>query len=106
MWFEQHVKMSDEIAGEVKMILNLPSWGQAIGVLFIIIGVVQITFLPGKNYVSRKCCIKNTSKVGDFDKKIGLLEVTPQPEISPLLATEKPKNGIILGKNSSQKTKC
>ena len=90
------------------MILDLPTWGVSMGVVFIVIGIVQIIFLPGKNYVSRKCCIK-TSKVSSFDRKIALLEVTPQPEISPLLATEKPKNGIILignPTNSSKKTKC
>ena len=93
--------MSDEIAQEVKMLLDLPSWGQVTGVVFIIIGVIQIIFLPVKHYATRKCCIK-TSKVGNFDRKIDLLEVTLQPEISPLIATEKPKNGIILIGNADK----
>jgi hypothetical protein len=94
LWFEQHVKMSDEIAGEVKMLLKLPSWGQTMGVVFIAIGIMQIIFIPIKHFVTRKCCVKH-SKVSSFDKKIDVLDVTPSPEISPLLI-EKPKNGITL----------
>lgn len=94
LWFEQHVKMSDEIAGEVKMLLELPGWGQTMGVVFIAIGIVQIIFFPIKNFFTHKCCVKH-SKVSSFDKKIDLLEPNQTPEISPLLI-EKPKNGVIL----------
>lgn len=107
LWFEQHVKMSDEIAGEVKMLLQLPSMGQMMGVVFIAIGIVQIIFLPIKNYVTLRCCSKH-SKVSNFDKnlnKTDLLESSPPPEISPLIA-EKPKNGIILiGKSDKNSIK-
>lgn len=96
LWFEQHVKMSEEIASEVRMILDLPCMGQMMGIVFIAIGIMQIIFIPMKKCITRQCCVKHT-KVSSFDKntKIDLLEVNPPPEISPLIA-EKPKNGIIL----------
>jgi CD36 family len=96
LWFEQHVKMSEEIASEVKMLLELPSMGQMMGVLFIALGIIQIVFLPIKTFITRQCCTKHR-KVSSFDKnvKIDLLEVNSSPEVSPLIA-EKPKNGITL----------
>lgn len=92
LWFEQHVKMSDDIASEVRMILDLPFQGQMMGVIFIIIGVLQISFIPLKNFISGRCC-DSRSKVSDLDKPDE--DVEPSPEISPLL-TMKPKNGIVL----------
>lgn len=94
LWFEQHVKMGEDIADEVKMILNLPRLGQIMGIVFIFIGVSQIMLLPIKNFISQQCC---ASKVNAFDKndKIDALDVIRSPEISPLI-TEKPKNGIVV----------
>lgn len=96
LWFEQHVEMSEEIASEVRMILELPCMGQMMGIVFIAIGIMQILLIPMKNFITRQCCTKH-SKVSNFDKNIrtDLLEVNQSPEISPLIA-EKPKNGVVL----------
>lgn len=92
LWFEQHVEMSEDIANEVKMILTLPHSGQMMGVVFLVIGMVQIMFIPIKNFVTSRFCLKQ-SKICDSSKKTEV-ELS-KPESSPLIA-EKPLNGISL----------
>lgn len=92
LWFEQHVEMSEDIANEVKMILAMPHSGQMMGLLFVVIGMVQIMFLPIKNFVTSRFCLKQ-SKVCDVNRKAEV-ELS-KPEFSPLIA-EKPMNGISL----------
>lgn len=91
LWFEQHVEMSEAIASEIKMILELPHMGVLMGVLFIVIGLVHIIFIPMKNLISQCCCTQRR-KIVDLDKNI---KVNPEdsglPEISPLLITKKPQ---------------
>lgn len=84
--------MSEEIADEVKMILELPGMGQMMGVLFILIGILQICFIPIKNFITRQCCT-NHRKVSD--KSVNEELNPPPPEVSPLLS-KKPRNGIVL----------
>lgn len=97
LWFEQHVKMSQEIADEVKMITSLPHQGQMMGIVFILIGIIQITFLPIKNLITRSFCSKN-SKICNMDKTVHI-ELENTPEFSPLIV-EKPSNGIsLIGKS-------
>lgn len=45
------MKMSEEIGEEVKLILIMPSLGVKSGFFFILIGVLQIMFMP----ILRKC---------------------------------------------------
>lgn len=84
--------MSENIAKEVKMILAMPHSGQMMGVVFLVIGIVQIMFLPMKNFVTSKFCSRQ-SKVCDISKKAEV-ELS-KPEFSPLIA-DKPLNGISL----------
>lgn len=93
LWFEQHVKMSADIADEVKMILTLPYSGQLMGILFIVFGIVQILFLPIKKFLSHRFCLTQ-SKDSDFDKNDKAIDLS-SPEIYPLI-TEKPKDGFSL----------
>lgn len=46
LWFEQHVKMSESIANEVKLVLNLPLMGQLMGVVICIIGLITLFIIP------------------------------------------------------------
>ena len=100
LWFEQHVQMNDEIADEVKLILKLPHIGQMMGVLLILIGSIQIMFMPLKNYLSRRCCLKH-SKISDLS--VGVIHVgsDPPPEISPLISTEISEKSSEKSKNSN-----
>lgn len=93
LWFEQHVKMSKDIASEVKMILTFPSIGVAMGFVTILIGVLQVAFIPVKNFVSHRCC-SQLKKINHLDKN-GNTDTDRPPEISPLI-TEKSENGISL----------
>lgn len=88
LWFEQHVKMNEDIANEVKLILKLPHIGQMLGTLFVVIGSITIIFIPLKNYLSHQCCSKH-SKVCDLRADTNV-NADPPPEVSPLI-TEKPK---------------
>lgn len=94
LWFEQHVKMSEDIANEVKMILKLPRIGQIMGIALIAIGIAQIFVLPIVKFISRVLCPKR-SKISDKNNKHESIDVKAPPEIFPLI-TEKPKNGISL----------
>lgn len=95
--------MSQEIADEIKMIVELPHLGQLMGVLFICLGILQIIFLPLKNFISRRFCFKNVqiSDLNNKDVKGNSLDVRTSPEVSPLI-TDKPRNGIILLGNLNQ----
>lgn len=93
LWFEQHVQMSKEIAEEVQMILKLPSMGVFMGFVTIFIGVLQVAFIPVKNFVSHQCCSHHT-KINHSDKN-GTRDAEHPPEISPLIS-EKGQNGITL----------
>jgi hypothetical protein len=93
LWFEQHVQMSQEIANEVQMIIKLPSMGVFMGFVTIFIGVLQVSFIPLKNLITRQCCSQH-SKINQFDKNDNLVADHP-PEISPLIAATG-QNGITL----------
>lgn len=95
LWFEQHVKMSEDIADEIKTLLRIPIAGQLMGLITAIVGVFVLTFLPLKQFLKNQCCdsrnkIKNLhlqAKKENHDEK-----VTNLPEISPLIFNNKPTN--------------
>jgi hypothetical protein len=86
--------MSKDIADEVKMILQLPSMGVFMGFVTIIIGVLQISFIPLKNFITHRCCSPH-NKINHLDKNGNIDDVYRPPEISPLIA-EKNKSGVML----------
>lgn len=91
LWFEQHVKMSDSIADEIKFILKMPSLGQKMGCLAILIGILQIICIPTLKTLKRHLCKAARSK----SKVIDCVEITmlnKEPEISPLM---KKQNQLI-----------
>lgn len=94
LWFEQHVKMSDDIADEIKMILKMPYMGQVMGIAMIIIGIIEIILFPLYKHITHLLCT-NHSKISDKNNERNSLEIRAAPEISPLI-TDKPKNGITL----------
>lgn len=66
LWFEQHVKMSESIADEIKFALDMPYMGQLMGAVICIIGLIALLIMP----LMRLCyCAKNRArqKVKDFD---------------------------------------
>lgn len=66
LWFEQHVKMSENIADEIKFALDMPYMGQLMGAVICIIGLIALLIMP----LMRFCyCAKNRArrKVKDFD---------------------------------------
>lgn len=83
LWFEQHVKMSQNIGDEVKFILSMPSIGVKSGFLFILIGFLQIMLIPCAKILSRLFCSRKhlieTKNIGDIEKK------KEKPEKSPLM---------------------
>lgn len=92
--------MNEEIADTVKLILKLPHIGQMLGVVSMLIGTLQIIYIPLKNYLSRRCCSK-LSKISDLSVDVINVDSDPPPEISPLIS-EKPKNGSsLIGNNES-----
>lgn len=106
LWFEQHVKMSEEIADEVKMILQLPRLGQIMGFVFIVIGALQIAFFPLKNCLTRLFCTKHIKNC-DLNKnlKVDPIELKHMPEISPLIQ-EKTAEMILLGNVNKNGLRC
>jgi hypothetical protein len=87
LWFEQRVKMNDEILGHVKILLGIPNWGETLGVFFVVIGIIQIIIIPLKHFFTKKFC--------EQEVKTENLEVKVSPEVFPLLH-EKHQNGVIL----------
>lgn len=97
LWFEQHVQMNEEIADTVKLILKVPHIGQMMGAMFVLIGIIQMIYMPLKKYLLRRCC-PNHSKISDLSVDVINVDSDPQPEISPLISI-KPKHGCtFIGK--------
>lgn len=63
LWFEQHVKMSESIANEIKFVLKMPKIGQAIGAVQCIIGFIILLAVP----IIKLSIYKRKRKVKDFD---------------------------------------
>lgn len=63
LWFEQHVKMTKEIANEIKFVLKMPRLGQTIGIFQIVVGVLILASIPLK----KLCIAARKRKVKDFD---------------------------------------
>lgn len=62
LWFEQHVKMSESIANEIKLVLNMPKIGQVIGAVQCIIGIIilmAVTIIKLSTYRLRKRKVKD-----------------------------------------------
>lgn len=53
LWFEQHVKMSEDIGNEVKFLLSMPTIGIKSGFLLVLLGSIQILFVPLTRIISR-----------------------------------------------------
>jgi len=77
LWFEQHVKMSSEIADEIKLVLTIPSMGQMMGVAVMLLGFVMVIMLPLINFLIGRCCTKEKDSEKSADEKIRLPEVFP-----------------------------
>lgn len=93
--------MSHDIADEVKMILDLPHIGQIIGVVFIVVGVLQISLLSIKQLILHYFCSNNIEAI-DSDKSAKGGAVSSQ-EVSQLIQLQqKPKNGVMLIDNKER----
>jgi hypothetical protein len=88
LWFEQHVKMSQEIGDEVKFILTMPSIGVKSGFLFILIGCLQIVFIPIVRILSGLLFSPKNLKIVEMQE----IKTTKRekPEISPLVKKKIP----------------
>lgn len=91
LWFEQHVKMSESIANEIKFALNMPLMGQIMGIVMFIIGLITLLIIP----LLSICQKRTRRKVKDFDinqnifmteKKV--VEANGSPESKNLLGKE------------------
>jgi hypothetical protein len=67
LWFEQHVKMSKEIADEIKIVLKMPRWGQLAGAFTAVIGFCIVLIIPLKVVIERSCFSQKRRKVSDYD---------------------------------------
>lgn len=94
LWFEQHVKMSESIADEIKFALNMPYMGQLMGAVIFIIGLIALLIIP----LMRLCfCAKNRArrKVKDFEthrnismNERKIVDTVAMPETKVLLKKE------------------
>lgn len=70
LWFEQHVKMSEDIANEIKLVLDLPLMGQIMGVGVSIIGLIILLIIP----FLRLCSCSQNRKVKDINSDVLMIE--------------------------------
>lgn len=70
LWFEQHVVMSESIANEIKLVLNLPLMGQIMGVVICIIGLITLLIVP----LLRLCSCAKNHKVKDITCDVHMKE--------------------------------
>jgi hypothetical protein len=91
LWFEQHVKMSESIVDEVKLLLRMPGLGQKMGFVTIIIGILQIICIPTFKTLEKRLCKSEKSKVVDC---VEITMLTKEQEISPLMKKQKPNHLI------------
>jgi hypothetical protein len=70
LWFEQHVEMSESIANEIKLVLDLPLMGQIMGVVICIIGLITLLIIP----LVRLCSCSQNRKVKDVNSDVLMIE--------------------------------
>lgn len=85
LWFEQHVKMSESIADEIKLILNMPKIGQAIGAIQCIIGFIILLAIP----ITKWSTYRRKRKVKDFDMNGNVLLTVDKLNENLLLSVDK-----------------
>jgi hypothetical protein len=94
LWFEQHVKMSESIADEIKLVLKLPTLGQISFLITAFVGLLMCLISCG--LIMRKVCYKKSKrKVKDYDHNgnnalimQNVISDNNNPEIKKLLYKE------------------
>ncbi|XP_055605686.1 protein peste-like [Uranotaenia lowii] len=54
LWFEQHVVMQPEFAGEIGQALSIPATARVIGIVLLVIGTLLLSWLPLESYIWRR----------------------------------------------------
>ena len=97
LWFEQHVKMSESIADEIKFVLKMPKIGQAIGAIQCIIGFIILMTVP----IVKLSTYRRKRKVKDFDMNGNVLLTVNKLNENLLLPVDKktvPETKMLLNK--------
>lgn len=79
LWFEQHVIMSKEVSGQIAEVLSYPVKGQLGGIVFVIIGLCVLSFMPLLNLVKKVVKPKKINEkesLGKFNAKKNELKMT------------------------------
>ena len=101
LWFEQHVKMSESIANEIKLVLKMPKIGQAIGALQCIIGFIILIAIP----IKKICTDRRRRKVKVFDMNGNVLLSVNKLHENLLVPANKKTNEIVNVVEKSHETK-
>ncbi|XP_052891788.1 protein peste isoform X1 [Anopheles moucheti] len=61
LWFEQHVLMPAELAGEIGQALTIPSIVRCCGIVMVVFGVVMLLWVPLGRLFHRRRCVAGTT---------------------------------------------
>lgn len=92
LWFEQHVKMSSNIADEIKIVLSLPVLGQKMGIAIAVISFAIFTAIILKLLFSKFRWNQRRRKIRDYDlngNKVNQKKIDDNgPEVKMLILKE------------------